>query len=1042
MPNTYRRSLPSARKLSASFRGACREGFDYDLLIERLAAIDTEDLPEGASRHAPAYVDAILEVAAQAREAERRDVRRWAQRFLDKRPEFSRTRNGISAMMLESWLAKEQGLLFRQFVETVLEEGDKFLAIFEGVVGKEELRRMRSATAHFCEMEVLASAGQTNGDEILEFTILDCTAKIQERTPEQLDQRPDIATHQTVMPQMSALESLQPETPDEYRRVLVEGGVTRDVLEAIAGDVFSRHEIVNGNPVARDSMGVLWVSEDGSRWVPRLDEFESGGEMPSMLLSDFGTWVVVDEGDGCTRVAASDRLWTIERPYEEFVEAITEAAQEYRYSVAEGDLYIEALLADLAEDFGHEIESELVEADYESRAERDARVEAAIRDRQDEADDDVPALVSKWASDKGMPLKEALRRYRKAGRLVSQQYPDVKEESDDWYRLKVGIFKTMMGKADEADYSRIIRDRGGEPADKALWRKVVSAAKRKFDKYPSAVANGWAVQEYKRRGGTYTSDEGLGEAGDREDEEPEDGEPETTDHTDEPEFYRDDLQAYYDAKIVTGDEPEKAVEKVKKRFGLKKVTVTPSGEVRSPGVVDDPDGPEAPPPPQGDDEAPPDRDDIEGDEPGSSLGAEDPKGKDPAKPEESEDALLALMAEGEALEEAEYEGKTVTLDKPFRETASGKKFAVYVRNDKGNVIKLRFGDADMEIQRDDPDDRKSFRARHNCDDSGPKWKARYWSCKMWQADKSVSDVVEAGPQAADRCEIPDEAWAAYVAEEGLDLDVFEELAGYDPDCWTPPDLALSLVEARDARERLSEERAERAAKFSRLCNMRAADILTLLRGPELRETIATTRRSKRQPLIEAKRRARQVLRLKAMPVDEWADQDWINCREVIRHVERTRRNSAPLVEDGRPTRKTVTLRLHGHNPLTEGLVTYEDFEALYETDDRTFADRILAACATNPDRPVRVAESSLDEAPEFDVLKRCKAKLTDAERQECMDQKAVWHPGNMDKPTPAVWKSVVDGKTWFVTNTHRAYNVAPTLKGAIGRFHRYIKSTA
>ena len=72
------------------------------------------------------------------------------------------------------------------------------------------------------------------------------------------------------------------------------------------------------------------------------------------------------------------------------------------------------------------------------------------------------------------------------------------------------------------------------------------------------------------------------------------------------------------------------------------------------------------------------------------------------------------------------------LDKPFRTPDGPKKFSVYVKNPStGNVVKVNFGDPNMEIKRDDPARRKSFRARHNCDNPGPKTKARYWSCKKW-----------------------------------------------------------------------------------------------------------------------------------------------------------------------------------------------------------------------------------------------------------------------------------------------------------------------
>jgi hypothetical protein len=64
-----------------------------------------------------------------------------------------------------------------------------------------------------------------------------------------------------------------------------------------------------------------------------------------------------------------------------------------------------------------------------------------------------------------------------------------------------------------------------------------------------------------------------------------------------------------------------------------------------------------------------------------------------------------------------------------------------VKNEKGNVVKVNFGDPNMEIKRDDPARRKSFRARHNCDNPGPKTKAKYWSCKMW-SKKSVTKVTK------------------------------------------------------------------------------------------------------------------------------------------------------------------------------------------------------------------------------------------------------------------------------------------------------------
>tara|TARA_R100000808_G_scaffold15577_1_gene35864 strand:- start:10067 stop:10882 length:816 start_codon:yes stop_codon:yes gene_type:complete len=88
-----------------------------------------------------------------------------------------------------------------------------------------------------------------------------------------------------------------------------------------------------------------------------------------------------------------------------------------------------------------------------------------------------------------------------------------------------------------------------------------------------------------------------------------------------------------------------------------------------------------------------------------------------------------MLAEGETLEEAEYQGRKVTLNKPMK--GDVKKSKVYVKNEKGNVVKVNFGDPNMKIKKNIPARRKSFRARHNCDNPGPKWKARYWSCKAW-----------------------------------------------------------------------------------------------------------------------------------------------------------------------------------------------------------------------------------------------------------------------------------------------------------------------
>ena len=91
----------------------------------------------------------------------------------------------------------------------------------------------------------------------------------------------------------------------------------------------------------------------------------------------------------------------------------------------------------------------------------------------------------------------------------------------------------------------------------------------------------------------------------------------------------------------------------------------------------------------------------------------------------------------EGIQEAEYQGKKVKLNDPIR--GGSKKFYVYVQ-DGDKVKKVSFGDTTgLSIKRDDPARRKSFRARHNCDNPGPKTKARYWSCYQWRAGAKVNN---------------------------------------------------------------------------------------------------------------------------------------------------------------------------------------------------------------------------------------------------------------------------------------------------------------
>lgn len=95
-----------------------------------------------------------------------------------------------------------------------------------------------------------------------------------------------------------------------------------------------------------------------------------------------------------------------------------------------------------------------------------------------------------------------------------------------------------------------------------------------------------------------------------------------------------------------------------------------------------------------------------------------------------------------AVEKADYQGREVQLDKPFRLPAGAtKKFGVYVK-DGDRTKKVTFGDPKMEIRRDDPQARANFRSRHSCDTATDKTSARYWSCRMWESGTSVSEMTK------------------------------------------------------------------------------------------------------------------------------------------------------------------------------------------------------------------------------------------------------------------------------------------------------------
>jgi len=123
---------------------------------------------------------------------------------------------------------------------------------------------------------------------------------------------------------------------------------------------------------------------------------------------------------------------------------------------------------------------------------------------------------------------------------------------------------------------------------------------------------------------------------------------------------------------------------------------------------------------------------------------------------------------------------------------------------------------------------------------------------------------------------------------------------------------------------------------------------------------------------------------------------------------------------GKATRKELYVSNYGFK-ARESIRGYQDHEEL----------------------PILVQEAYKGgKGPKFKILKKNKRPLTTSERETVMRQKAVWHHGPNGEPSSAVWKAVVEGVTWYVTNTHRAYNLTNSLQGTIKRYHDFIKSTA
>jgi len=237
------------------------------------------------------------------------------------------------------------------------------------------------------------------------------------------------------------------------------------------------------------------------------------------------------------------------------------------------------------------------------------------------------------------------------------------------------------------------------PTDPGKWSASKAAAKRKFSVYPSAYANGWAAKNYKGKGGGWRKcNESIGEI--------------------------NALDECWDGykevggKMKNGKMVPNCVPKKENTEDMKLVSLIPANlqkEAADDAAINQPGG-------------------FYGD---NNENIEEIEEYDVENETDMKEFVKFMREYNQQLSEvscdclleAEYQGRNVQLGKPT--AGDVKKFKVYVKNPAGRVVKVNFGDPNMRIKKSNPKRRKSFRARHNCANPGPRTKARYWSCRKW-----------------------------------------------------------------------------------------------------------------------------------------------------------------------------------------------------------------------------------------------------------------------------------------------------------------------
>lgn len=958
------------------------DAFDLQLLTAGLRRFYNQ-LPESApvDRHTREFVQLVLE-AAKTHVSKpypdpeiKPDAKEFASYFLERTPAYSTTKAGLSALLFETWLATHGGELFGLFLETVLTSNTEYLAIFTGELTDGDLRRIAEKTSEFAKCAVAVRYGDKDYKRgiISDVTMLACTAEQSVKDPAK---EPQAVKPDEPMPRV---ESLLPATREAYEALVCEGGLPSNLIPTVFGvDPFGKTRFYEGSVVVDDPNGVVWKSQ-GSRWLPIAETFR-----PALTLR-MTTPIVqprapraapvvetveqLTETDDSGAVRSCYGAWAVfEAPVEGGASTTVVVVRDRAWSVSES-------LGDVASALAR-VEQTYAELPYEFDVMAEAFLCEFACDRGVEVSNPTELIVVLESSTSSVEERDLAVAAACRARLIEAGFPPKKPVA-----AVVPVAPAAPPKPGEPPAPPDEEDPNADPAAAVVPLEP-----------PEPEA--------------------------------------TSDHMDDPPFYREDLQGFYDLQITVGQSPADALARVRQRYRVKGMIVTPAGEVRAPGVIDRPkDGGSPPPPPPAvaapapPPAAPPEiatGGPVSGAAPaqGAPAAPGGPKGKPPGKP--AQEGLRESAPVDQQLQLA-------TVDDAF-------------------MYWLVYEDGDL--------------------DGFNEWLDRFCphlvtALEVWQP----SDA----PLTEGRLQALAEAHARRTS---------------------------TRVVTRHKRE-LTREDVERYDRWRVLVNLPAPKLRRFLMSESFRESLAGPR-AKTTDMRLALESSRVLLAMKTTPVEEWTGSMWNWCGRQTNFIARLRGTSAPLIEQGRVTRKYLTLKAWGHDPAIQGTISESEVivrqrstptsvwecphcrkeigekDLFYGLRDesggfknteqsmtgghhyhRSCGGELLlpqtraeAVSATNRlidslsgSGPRLIVGEDAD-APDFAALKAARTKLDDAERDAVMRAEAVWHHGPKGEKTPAVWKSRLGEQTWFVTNTHRCYQARRSLDGAIAAYHRTVKATA